>query len=69
MPEYFGELVLDEWAKKTNLGTTNSETNDADKLITDAENAMGKIEVREETASSNTGDLKENAKGKGKMEK
>jgi hypothetical protein len=67
MPEYLGELLFDEWAK-TNLGKTMGNKNDADKLMAEAENAMQMMEIEEETASSNTGDLKANAKGKEKME-
>jgi hypothetical protein len=66
MPEYLGELLFDEWAKKTNMDKTMGDKNDADKLMAETEKAM---EMEEETASSNTaGHFKANAKGKEKME-
>jgi hypothetical protein len=67
MPEYLAELVFDKWAKKTELGTIISETNDDNKMMAEIEKAIGKMKIGEETASSNTGDLKAIAKGKRKM--
>jgi hypothetical protein len=65
IPEYLAELVFDEWAKKTQLGTIKGDKNDADKLIAEAQKVMEKIQIKEEAASSNTGDLKAIDKGKG----
>jgi hypothetical protein len=68
MPEYLAELVFDEWAKKTKLGTKKGDKNDADKLMAEVEKAMGIMEIGEKTVSSNTGDMKTNAKRKETME-
>jgi hypothetical protein len=47
------------------MGTTKSDTNDADKLMAEAEKAMEKKKIEEKTASSTIVDWKVDAKGKG----